>query len=222
MTTIYPGPTYPAALFSWSPRLVDTVDEVVVNHQNTAFTVLEALQAKLNIDNAPVQNVGGIQFDPVGKATNPSGAGDPTVWVDNSGGAGFPLIYTDDLGVAYDLRSSALYVPTGVAYTCAMGMAVGDLASITGADTVDDADSATGAVCRGIIIRVYGGGTTCDLLYVGELTISGWGLSAGSTYYLSTTGGLATSVPGGWTIQQEIGFARSSNTLVFSPQYVSH
>lgn len=105
MTTSWNPINYPTSLDTLTPKLVDNTDEVIANHPNTLATAVEALQAKLNIDNSPIQDVGGIQFDPTGRASNPGGAGEPTLWVDNSGGPGFALKYTDDTGTTIELGS---------------------------------------------------------------------------------------------------------------------
>lgn len=214
MTTIYPSSTYPTAIDSWMPRLVDNVDEVIVNHQNTGYEALEALETKLGITNGVASGFGGLSFDSTGKAANPGAGGDPTLWVDNTGGPGFPLMYTDDLGATYNLIAS---LPVGIGYTCILGAAAGDLVYISGADTVGASDAVVGNSARGIIISVYGGGTTCDVLYAGEVTNGGWALVAGSTYYLDTAGGFALVPPALATVIQEVGFARNATTLVFRP-----
>jgi len=106
MTTVYPASNYPTALDSFLPRLIDNTDEVIVNHQNTGFEAIENIQAKLGIDGDPIVGLGGVSFDPAGKAANPGAPGSPTLWVDNSGGPGFPLKYTDDTGAVLTVGES--------------------------------------------------------------------------------------------------------------------
>jgi hypothetical protein len=174
-----------------------------------------ALQAKLNIDNAPVQGVGGLEFDPLGLPANPGAPGNPTIWADNSSGPGFPLFYTDDLGNTYDLRNTG---STGLGYSCPPGTVLGDMVSISGADTVVLSDSTTALKAHGIVINVYGGGTSCDIVYRAE--IAGLvGLVAGSEYYLGDGGAfvLEGAIPGTATLKQAIGYARNTTTLVFNP-----
>lgn len=111
MTTIWGPIVYPNNFDSFTPSLIDNVDEVIANHPNTLAQAIIEIQKKLNLDNQPVKNVGGIQFDPIGKASNPAGVGEPCIWVDNSGGPGFVPTYTDDLGSNYDLRGGGTSAP---------------------------------------------------------------------------------------------------------------
>jgi len=106
MTTVYGGSVYPTSYDSFTPNLVDTVDEVIADHPNTALEAIEYIEAKLGIDNDPVVGLGGVSFDVLGQAANPGGAGEPTIWADNSGGPGFGLKYTDDLAVTYSILLS--------------------------------------------------------------------------------------------------------------------
>jgi len=104
LTTNWPYPSsYPTALDDFTTALIDNVDEVIANHPNSLASAVMALQQKVNLDNEPIQNVGGVQFDPIGRASNPASPGDPCVWVDNSGGPGFDLKYTDDAGTTITL-----------------------------------------------------------------------------------------------------------------------
>ena len=117
MTTVYGGSVYPTSYDSFTPNLVDTVDEVIADHPNTALSAIELIEAKLGIDNDPAVGLGGVSFDVLGQAANPGGAGEPTIWVDSSGGPGFGLKYTDDLAVNYDiLVSGTSYVSLDIAY----------------------------------------------------------------------------------------------------------
>ncbi len=215
---------YPTALDNFSAPQVDNVDVVWANHPNSLASAVTALEGKLNIDNAPVKNVGGLQFDPAGKAVNPAAANEPVIWIDNSSGPGFPIYYVDETGAQYDLRSAASAAFVGYGYTCTMGMAVRDLAWISGADTVDYADATAPSPfkpCHGIIINVYGGGTTCDIAYGAEITGLA-GLTPGSHYFLEGSGLAPALVPPvGATIKQEVGFARSTTTLVFRPTIIT-
>lgn len=112
MTTIYPPVQYPIAYDSFLPRLIDNVDDVLASHPNTLLEAVENLQAKLGIDNDPVQGLGGVCFDPAGKAAYPGSPGVPGLWVDSLAGPGFILKYTDDLGATIDL-GSGLFEKTG-------------------------------------------------------------------------------------------------------------
>ena len=105
MTTTWGPIVYPVTIDSFTPALVDNVDEVIANHPNSLATAIRALETKLGINNNPVTGLGGVSFDSAGKAANPGAAGSPTIWVDNSGGPGYGLFYTDDLGSTYDLLS---------------------------------------------------------------------------------------------------------------------
>lgn len=213
MTTTYPASSYPTALDAFSPDLVDNVDEVVANHQNTGYGAIRNIQTKLGITGGVGSGFGGLSFDSAGVAANPGVAGNPTIWPDNAS-ASFALMYTDELGVDYNLLSAAA---VGFGYTCPGGAAVGHLMYISAADTVNYADAVVGNSARGMIVNVYGGGTTCDILYVGEVVNGGWALTPGATYYLTTAGAFATAPPGSPVVVQEVGFARNSTTLVFRP-----
>ena len=210
----YPS-TYPTALDNFLTAQIDNVDVVWANHPNSLSSAVMALQAKLNVDNAPVQGVGGLEFDPTGVAANPGAPGNPTIWADNSGGPGFPLYYTDDLGNTYDLRTTG---SVGLAYTCPPGTVAGDMVSISAADTVVLSDATLGLKSHGIVISVYGGGTTCDLVYRAE--VAGFaGLTSGAEYYLGDGGVfvLEGAIPGTATVKQAVGYARNTTTLVYNP-----
>jgi len=213
---IWPFPTgYPTALDNFLVAQIDNVDIVWANHPNSLASAVMALQSKLNIDNLPIQGVGGLEFDPIGVAANPGAPGNPTIWSDNSGGAGFPLYYTDDLGNTYDLRNTG---STGLGYTCPAGTALGEMVSISAADTVVLSDATTALKAHGIVINVYGGGTSCDVVYRAE--VAGFvGLTSGAEYYLGDAGVfvLEGAIPGTATLKQAIGYARNTTTLVFNP-----
>lgn len=213
---VWPVAMDTAAFFPW---LLDHVDEVIANHPNTLAQAILAIEAKLNIDNEPVLNVGGVQFFPTGKPANPSPPGSPSVWVDNTTVGGFAINYTDELGVTYDLRSGSGSIGEG--YTCPMGTVDGDLVFISAPDTVIKADAVVGNQAHGMVVRVYGGGTTCDIAYGSEITNLAWVLVPGAVYYLGVAGVFAAAPPFGWTVQQEIGFARNVTTMVFRPTIVT-
>jgi hypothetical protein len=196
---------------------VDGTDEVIVNHPNTAYEALEAIEAKLGATGDAATGFGGVSFDSAGVAANPGAVGDPTLWIDNTGGPGFPLMYTDEVGTDFNLMSLALSPGVGTGYTCTLGTVVGELMYISADDTVLVADATVGNSARGMVISVYGAGVVCDIMYIGEVTNSGWALTAGSTYYLTTAGGFATAPPALPIVIQEIGFARNPTTLVFRP-----
>lgn len=103
MTINWPFPSsYPAGLDTYAD-LTDNVDMVIANHPNSLSSAIEALQNKLGITNAPVVGVGGVSFDTAGKAANPGGVGEPTIWVDNTNPAAFVLKYTDNAGATIEL-----------------------------------------------------------------------------------------------------------------------
>lgn len=212
----WPYPSgYPTALDNFLTPQIDNVDVVWANHPNSLSSAVMALQAKLNIDNAPIQGVGGLEFDAIGLPTNPGAPGNPTVWVSNVAGPGFPLFYTDDLGNTYDLRNTG---STGLAYSCPPGTVIGDLVSVNAPDAVVLGSATSALKAHGIVINVYGGGTSCDLVYRAE--IAGLlGLVAGSEYYLGDGGAfvLEGAIPGTATLKQAIGYARNATTLVFNP-----
>ena len=109
MTTIYGGSNYPTGYDAFAPALVDTVDEVVADHPNTALEACVNIETKLGIDGDPVTGLGGVCFEATGKAANPGAPGVPTIWIDNTPGTHFQLRYTDELGVDYRVMG-----PTGV------------------------------------------------------------------------------------------------------------
>jgi len=209
---------YPTVLDNFSVAQIDNVDIVWANHPNSLASAVMALQAKLNVDNSLVVGTGGLEFDPLGNPSNPGTPGSPSLWVDNSSGPGFPIIYTDDLGNSYDLRTASSAGFLGFGFTCPPGMVVGELAHINGADTVTWADATAGLRADGMVINVYGGGTTCDIAYRAEVAgLSG--LTAGSEYYLGDAGAavLEIAIPGTATVKQLVGVARSTTTLVVNP-----
>jgi len=210
--------TYPAVLDGWAPQ-VDLTHDVMASHPNSLASAVYAIETKLGIDNAIVSNVGGIQFDPAGKAANPGGVGEPTVWSDNSGGPGFPLQYTDDLGNTYNLSLGSFI---GFNYAHGGLVVVGDLCYVAGADTLGIATAlAPGNACRGMVINTTGAVAT--VLYGGEVQNGAWALTSGASYYLGAAGAfvLAGGLPGARVLVQEIGFARNATTLVFRPTIVS-
>jgi len=209
--------TYPTVIDAWAAQ-TDLVNDVMASHPNSLASAVYAIETKLGIDNDIVSDVGGLQFDPTGKAANPGAAGEPTLWVDNSGGAGFPLQYTDDLGNTYNLSLGAFI---GFNYAHGGLVGVGDLCYITAADTLGVAAATPGNACRGMVINTTGAVAT--VLYGGEVSNGAWALTAGASYYLGDGGAFvaAGALPGTRTIVQEIGFARNATTLVFRPTIVS-
>jgi hypothetical protein len=124
------------------------------------------------------------------------------------------------IGALNELRSLVSgtgFVGTG--YTHA-GLSLGDLVYVSSDDTVSLADSTTGYAAHGIISDVISP-TVCTVAYGSEVTVGGWSLTAGTTYYLGALGALVTAPPGSATIQQEVGFARNTTTLVFRPTLVT-
>lgn len=104
MTTLWPFPSsYPTALDLFTPVLFDNVDEVIANHPNSLASAIEALQAKLGLDNEVVHDTGGVGFYLTGKAASP---GRGTLWMNNAAFAPhFHLYYTDELGTDHDLSA---------------------------------------------------------------------------------------------------------------------
>jgi hypothetical protein len=105
--------------------------------------------------------------------------------------------------------------PTSAVFTCPAGVNLNDAAAITGADAADQADANNAAArpCRGFVISKPTA-TSCILQYAGEL--SGFvGLTPNATYYLSETAGAISGKPTSpGTIQQVVGWARNTTTLV--------
>lgn len=204
---------YPVNLDAWANQ-VDLFNDVMASHPNSLASAVYAIENKLGIDNDIVSNVGGLQFHTAGKAANPGGVGEPTVWADNSGGLGFPLQYTDDLGNTYNLSNGAFL---GFNYAHGGAVVVGKLCEITGADTISLASATLGDICRGLVVNTTGAVAT--ILYGGEVQNGTWALTPGATYYLGDVGAfvLAGALPAGCTLVQEIGFARNATTLVFRP-----
>lgn len=216
MPTTSWGPiVYPTALDTFFPLMVDNVDEVIANHPNSLATAVLALENKVGIDNGLMVDTGGLQFDVTGHASNPGTPGSPSLWIGNTSPS--QLYFTDDLGTDYNLLSRAVS-GIGTGFVCGVALSVGDLVHISAADTLVLADSLLGDIAHGMVVSVYGGGALCDIVYTGrEIVNGGWALTAGTTYYLDAAGAFSTTPPMGWTVQQEIGFARNSTTLVFRP-----
>jgi hypothetical protein len=222
---------YPVALdaFSATPQ-IDLIDVVWANNVNIPATSIEALEAKLGITAGVATGFGGFSFDSAGKAAFPGVLGNPTLWVDNSGGPGYILVFTDELGTDWNLMSLS---NIGVGYTVADPLiAVGDIVSIDPAGADDNAVRADARVgspypAFGVVISIYGAGTLCDIAYYGEIQNAAWtGLfPIGTAIYLGAPGvtsGLSTVPPGGiGSLQQEVGFFRNTDTLVFRPTLVS-
>jgi hypothetical protein len=105
--------------------------------------------------------------------------------------------------------------PTG-SYGCPITVSVLDVVYLSSANTVDqaDADDVTKRPLVGIVIAKPTT-TSATVLYYGEL--DGFtGLTPGDTYYLSTTPGqlTATAPTASGSIQQRVGFARSTTRFV--------
>lgn len=215
MTTTWGPIVYPTALDTFAPLMIDNVDEVIANHPNSLAQAILELEAKLNIDNDPIIGTGGLQYDSTGHVANPGAPGEPCLWIDTS--VPRKLWFTDSAGVDWDLLSG-VGGGIGVGYICGVALAAGDLVHVSVANTVILADAVVGRVAHGMVINVYGMGALCDIVYAGrEVTNLAWALVAGTHYYLDAAGAFAVAPPGGWTVQQEIGFARDANTMVFRP-----
>ena len=216
------GPSlFPAAIDAGWGAQVDLVDTVWANHPNTLYNAIVAIETKLNIDNALIQNTGGLKFDPVGQAASP---GVCTLWIDNTL-PGFPLMYTDSLGGDHNLIDILAGIPVGIGYTCPPGTAVGDLMNIDitvpAGDTLIPADASLGFEAHGIVDSVYGAGVVCDLKYCGEIVNPVWALIPGNHYFLDVVSTFIAAPPAGpgpnpaFPMEQEIGYARNPTTLVF-------
>ena len=111
----------------------------------------------------------------------------------------------------------------GIGYTyIGPGPVKGELVTIIGNSQVTVADSTLGSAAHAMIYNVTSP-TTCDVMYGGEVAGVGWPpLVPGATYYLAAAGGFqAGSPPPGYVVNQEIGFARSSTTMVFRPTIIT-
>lgn len=213
----WPFPSgYPIVLDNFLVSQIDGADIVWANHPNSLASAIMALQAKLNVDNGLIQNTGGLAFDPVGHAVNPSPLGVPSVWINNTTAPSFSIMYTDELGNDYDLLQHAGFV--GFGYNCPLGTVVGKLAYISGVDTVGYADATAGNPAECLITTVYGAGILCDVVYRSEVT-GLVGLVAGTNYYLGDTGDFVVegAIPGTATVKQRVGVARNASTLVMNP-----
>ncbi|MBD3261221.1 MAG: hypothetical protein GF334_05980 [Candidatus Altiarchaeales archaeon] len=103
-------------------------------------------------------------------------------------------------------------------YTCDTGVSVLEFVYFSASGTVDEADSTDTAKIPAIGVVVNKPTTTsCLIAHEGE--IEGFaGLTAGSSYYLTSTGGLsstAPSTPG--EVVQRVGIATSATTLFLTP-----
>lgn len=102
-------------------------------------------------------------------------------------------------------------------YSCPAGAAIRDAMALTGADTVDKADSNDPARLPAIgFVKAKPSSTTCTLQYDGEM--GGFsGLTPGITYFLDevTPGAITATAPtaSGGNVQA-VGFARNPTTLV--------
>ncbi|MDC1299923.1 hypothetical protein N8Z24_00290 [bacterium] len=97
MTTTWGPIVYPTSLDSFTPALVDNVDEVIANHPNSLSDAITAIETKLGITGGLATGFGGVAL--TGLAASPA---INSVWIDSSGGAGtYDLMYTDDSGVDY-------------------------------------------------------------------------------------------------------------------------
>lgn len=105
---------------------------------------------------------------------------------------------TNVQGILEDLSNAITNAGSGVEYTVAAGgVNAGDLLFISGADTVDGLDVATGSYAAGLALStVAGGGTVTvaanDVIVPGVLT----GATPGQKYFW-TNGGLSTTAPSG-------------------------
>jgi hypothetical protein len=219
----YPS-QYPASYDfppGWSVQ-IDNVDIVWANHPNSLASSISNLQQKLGLDNDPAVGFGGVQFDPTGHSTNPGSVGVPIIWIDTTTDPDGIPIYTDKNGISYDLRSSFNSAFIGYGYNCTLGIAPGNLVSISADDTLVLASSTSGLPADGMVVSVYGAGLLCDIAYRAEVT-GLTGLVAGTTYYLGDNGlyVVEASIPLTATVKQEIGVARNTTTIVFNPTLVT-
>lgn len=145
----------------------------------------------------------GSQSEYAGKASS-SGAGD-------SG----EFIVADATG-----KLDPTFLPTGVgadsiSATAGEALSAGDFVYISGTGTVLKADATTPAkAARGYVVAAVSNAATATVFFDdsnGVLT----GLTAGATYYLSSTPGGYTTTPTTTTgqIVQELGFATSATSM---------
>jgi hypothetical protein len=103
-------------------------------------------------------------------------------------------------------------------YSCPTNVAVGDAVYVSGANTVGKALATADGTLPAIgFVTDKPSGTTCHVQYSDELDLFS-GLTAGATYYVSTTNAgvivATTGVPG--QFKQQVGVAKDSNTLVIT------
>lgn len=103
-------------------------------------------------------------------------------------------------------------------YTCASGVAVGDIVYVPDTNTVALADANDSAKIPAIGVVVYKkttGATKCKVAFIGEVDCF-TSLTAGSTYYLSNTAGAMVDSPP-TPNAQPLGVAKNETTLVLLP-----
>lgn len=107
--------------------------------------------------------------------------------------------------------------------TAAANIAARDIVYVSAAGTVNlaRADNATTQRAFGIAPAAIASAGTGAILTVGIVTSTGWGLTAGSIYYLSPTvaGGITTTAPssaGQYIVP--VGIALSTTQLMFHPK----
>lgn len=107
---------------------------------------------------------------------------------------------------------SRLYLPASEALTAGQVVNVWDDAGTTKVRKANA--TTTGKPCHGWVAASYSLGATAEIFTLGICT-SIAGLTAGTTYYLSTTDGTITN--GAPANKQAVGWAIDSTTLYFNP-----
>ena len=151
-----------------------------------------------------------------GQATNP----------DNTAGTRHVYVRSTDDTLRYWNGSSDLAIsPAGASgdtvgqYTCAAGVAIGEVVVCSGVDTVVEANATTlvGGPVAGIVVNKPDA-TTANVKYLGETgAIFAGALTPGNEYFLARTAGGITDSLAGFTTgdtQVSLGFAKNTNTLV--------
>ena len=111
-----------------------------------------------------------------------------------------------------------------VSLTAGTDVVLGDLCYLAAADsrmekTDADAEGTSGTVGLGIALETKSDGQACLFLLMGTVSKNGWGLTAGSIYYISgTAGAITSSAPtGANVVNRVVGWAVDSTTLMFLP-----
>ena len=174
MTTVWPASTFPVALDTFAPALLDGLDDCLASHQNVPALALVEVQTKLGIDGDPISGLGGVGFQAAGKAANPNAATPliPTIWVDN---AAFTLKYSYN-SIDYDIFTSG-----SASLQAGLWTEFGSTDNITADDNADTFDPTADGMCIWHVL-VYNSTTPS----IAEYTISAvWDYTAGTVEFRS-------------------------------------